>query len=204
MSYEVTFGAPTEGAKVGRPTGTMRPATLEIRYPIRWRPIYDLFVADTLAGLSQKAIGEKHNYSAVQVGNVLRSPIGQAKFTELRAKIEELSVKQVTTFEDTAKRIKEKAFLSAEKFLDDEKGLATSLPLAYIDRAIRIAALNSAPPVGSTTNVQINNQRTLVISSEAAANVAEALKLSREVFSSVDNAKVLSVEAKVLSNPADG
>lgn len=194
MSYEVKFDKPAEGAKVGRPTGTMRPATLEIRYPIKWRPIYDLFVADTLAGLSHKAIGEKHNYSAVQVGNVLRSPIGQAKFTELRGKIESLSVQQVTSFEDTAKRVKEKAFLTAEAFLDDKNGLSASLPLAYIDRAIRIAALNSSTPSGATTNVQINNQKTIVISSEAAANVAKALELSREVFA----------EAKILSNPADG
>lgn len=186
MSYEVTFAPDADSKKPGRPKGTMRPATLEIRYPINWKPIYDLFVADTLAGLSQKAIGEKHNYSAVQVGNILRSPIGQAKFSALRDKIETLSVAKVTSFEDTQKRLKEKAYKAAEAFLDDERGLATVAPMAFIDRAVRIAALGESK--GSTTNVQVNNQRTLVISAEAAANVAEALKLSREIFAEAPSA----------------
>jgi hypothetical protein len=194
-AFVVTFtDSPTNsGAKIlGRPKGTNRPATLEIRYPINWRPIYDLFVADTLAGLSIKAIAIKHSYSPVQVGNILSSPLGKAKFSELREKIETLSVIKVSTFEDVQKRLKEKAYKVAEDFLDDERGLASATPLAFVDRAIKIANLGEGKS-SFVTNTQINNQQTLIISAEAAANVTQALMMSRELGLSLSKGAALEV-----------
>ena len=182
MDYVVSFPKIEEAKPVGRPKGTNRPASLEIRYPIKWKPIYDLFVADVVCGLSNKEIGAKHNYSPVQVGNVLNSPLGQEKFAHLQQVINNLAGERVVSIEDMQARIKVKAYKAAEDFLDDERDLASAAPIAFIDRAIKIAALGESK--AAQTNIQINNQKTLMISTSQVDNVTKALELSREVFSS--------------------
>lgn len=178
--YEVKF-APSVGGKPGRPKGTLRPPVLEVRYPIRWKDIYDEFLMDSLKGLSNRDIGLKYDYSAVQVGNVLNSPIGKEKAEKLKAQLMRLSPEEEASFEERERKIKEKTLKAMEGFLDDPNGLSLSAPLPYIDKVIKIAALQKPVGTNNTTNIQVNNQKTLMISGEMAKNVTEALAISKEI-----------------------
>lgn len=176
--YEVKF-APSEGGKVGRPKGTMRPPTLEIRYPIRWKDIYDSFLYDSIRGMSNREIAKKYEYTAVQVGNVLNSPIGKEKIAELKKKLIEFTADEEKSIEEREKALKEKTLRAMEQFVDNDT-IAIAAPIQFIDKVIKIANIGRVSP-GNTTNIQVNNQKSLVISGDMAANVTKALEISKEL-----------------------
>ena len=182
--YEVTYipeSLNLENKKsVGRPKGTMRPPTLEVRYPIRWKLIYDEFLKARIDGLTNKAIALKFDYSEMQVCNVLNSPLAKEKLQEIREKVIALTVDESATQETLEKSIRLKALNTMDKFLDNDT-LAMAAPIPFVSQAIKIAGLGKVGGIGTQINVQNNNQKTLVISGEMAENVTKALEISKEI-----------------------
>lgn len=68
---------------MGRPAGSKNNTSFLMPWrPLTWKPIYDVMVALHCAGHSNVEIAEHTDYSAVQVGNILRSPEAKKKAAE--------------------------------------------------------------------------------------------------------------------------
>lgn len=185
VEYTIKESPPKiENAKlVGRPPGSKRDPSLPIKYPIGWKVVYDQMIMYYLQGRTYKEIGELVGYTEIQVGNIVRSPQGQAVLGEISKGIKDFQKEIVLGEAEKSERLRAKVLDKMENFVEN-KGIEELSPLHFVDRVIKIA--NTVNGVGgrrveSVTNVQ-NTQNiqnnTLVVSSEAVSALTKALEAS--------------------------
>jgi hypothetical protein len=76
----------------GRPKGSRNGTPmLQPWKPLKWLPVYETMVALHISGLSHVTIGERLDYSATQVGNIIRSPEAVKIAEDYRKNIRSLS-----------------------------------------------------------------------------------------------------------------
>lgn len=162
----------------GRPIGTSRPSTWAVKYPIKWKPIYDQMVLEYAVTNSIKGVAEKYNYTPVQVGNIVRSPLAQQRLKEIRANVNSAVEEKLITFADKSDQLKEACAKRMVEFVTNDN-YQTASPFAFIDRVAKIHAAVAPPP--KVENLTLNQNKTIVISGEMTQNVIDALNVSKEV-----------------------
>lgn len=153
--------------------------------PKRWHPEFNLVVIDSIKGMSNVEIGKKYGYTPQHVSNIL--------CTEQAAELKESIGKGIqnhfkASFADEANDLGRQAFEHIKDFVKDDLNLKTKSPFAFVDKMMKVAVmtntLSSNEKNSNNSNVTINQnniEKAIVISSEAANNLKDAILESREL-----------------------
>lgn len=142
--------------------------------PKKWIPLYDQMVALHCVGLSNKAISERFDYSAQQVGNILKTE--QAKII-----IELVRKKTLGDLEESTaarlKRMEHQAISNIERIISDE-ALVEARPLALFDRSM--ALLKGIGKMEGENSIRSVQNNTFNIAIEHSQALIEGMKKANE------------------------
>lgn len=140
--------------------------------PLKWKPLYDIIISLHCSGYTNKAIAAYVNYSAVQVGNILRSPEAKRMIAENRSNLnKEAAVDRRGRLE----AIQDKAIQRIEDAIFDEK-LALNAPLRMMDASMSLLkGLGMLNGDGAQTTI---HQKTVVISEGIAKKLFDGTALA--------------------------
>ena len=142
--------------------------------PIKWLPVYDTMVALHCAGKTNKFIAEQTDYSAVQVGNILRS----RKALDVQAEFTNKMRSSSADFASQVEAIRSKAIERvAAVILSEELAEGSPFRVAEFSASILkgLGSLN-----GDNANVT-KTQNTIVIGESAVASLIEGLAKANDV-----------------------
>jgi hypothetical protein len=143
--------------------------------PKKWDPIYEQFVAMSSMGLSNVAIAERFGYTPVHVSNVLNSIQGQ------RLKKIILDRLRATVSSSIPERLEDIADKTVDRLRDvvTDEELFKRSPFAVIDRGL--AVLKGLRHLkGDAEHGNMNVEKAIVLSNEAAKLITEGLEKSRQ------------------------
>lgn len=146
--------------------------------PQVWRPEYETIVLESCMGHSNTAIAQKHGCTAQHVSNILNTPQGKG-LRDLLA--ERLRKHAMDTVPQKLEAIAAKTVDRIFDFVHSD-AMFEKMPTAVIDRGLKIMEhVGMIRPRDHGNTINLNNNRTVVLTPEAAASIERGLIAADEV-----------------------
>lgn len=160
--------------------------------PLKWIPVYDRMVVMHCFGISNVEIARQLDYSAVQVGNILRSDEGKTCIKRVRTEyLNQISEDVPTQIEE----LKAKSFRAISEALSNED-LIEKAPLAAANLGITFLKGIGSLSDGASKNTQVNLN--VPVPPGMFADMISALQESNELDA---NRKRISSTSKQSAEP---
>lgn len=158
-----------------------RPGKLTRWQPKKWDPVYEQVVALSCANKTNKEIGTLLGYTEVHIGNILRSRLAEALKIQIYEKLRENVSKTIGNCMADA------AIVAARRINDvlQSDELAAKHPLSIFDRSLQVLKVTRNVSGGESgpsgvVNIQEGGKANIIITSEAAGQLKDAIRLSDE------------------------
>lgn len=164
---------------MGRPAGSRNGESFLMPWrPLTWKPAYDIMVSLHASGYSNVKIAEMTDYSAVQVGNILRSPEAQRMIAEARTNV----TKSIEgDMKSRLSKLQEKALQRVEQVIFDDERAAAS-PVTIMEKSMSLLK-GLGLLAGENNPSVVQHNKTLVISESVAARLFDGMALADHVKS---------------------
>lgn len=161
---------------MGRPKGSLNNTSFLMPWrPLTWKPVYDTMVALKCAGYNNVEIAEATEYTATQVGNILRTPEAKRRLTDFSTNF---SAAQDDELQTRLNRIRQKSVERIESLImDDERAEAAPMQVA----TFAVSLLKGLGTLNGDSSVKSETNNTLVMSDAIAEKLFKGLEMSTQV-----------------------